>query len=278
MTLFSIIMPTLRPQLAQMAIDSIRASSPGIEFEIVVVSPFAFRGDNILYVEEADRRGSCHAQAMGYAASRGDVIVTFSDDHLATLGWLDTVEDLLAAKERQHFPFALGISRAESSWFGTAFGLYYPYFPILSRASVEKIGGWISSDYRAHFGDADLAMRVWQGGGRCELSFHSYLLVNPYQAEFVDSPLKSSAFDQDAATFLDKYHAAHGNGFIRHIADAVEDYFYNYMQDGTFMLRIPPRLVKDNAWEMSLAGELSRKLMFREPLSREPKTKPKVGS
>lgn len=249
-----------------MAIASIRASSPGIEFEIVVVSPHLFSGDKIVHVDEADRKGSAHAQAAGYAACRGDIIVTFSDDHLATLGWLDTIESKVAAMEHQFFPLAVGFSRAGYPWFGTTFGLFYPYFPIMSRRSVVAVDGWISPEYRAHFADADLAMRVWQHGGRCELCFDSFALVNPCHRQFADSPLKgASSFQRDADLFVEKYYARFGNGFMRRIEDITGDYFLNYIQDNTFMLRIPKRLVADNDWEKTYAGDLASSMMYGTP-------------
>ncbi|MBF0323468.1 MAG: glycosyltransferase family 2 protein [Alphaproteobacteria bacterium] len=163
--LISIILPTIRPDLAGAALQSIVACSDDVRYEIVVVSPFPVQGKNIVHVKEEVPKGNCAAHAMGYQASSGDIIVAMSDDHIALDGWLTPVQSFIEQRETQYFPFCAGINRPQSPWFGAVYGLYYPYFPVLSRQSAEAIGGFFSPDFTAHFGDPDLAMRVWKAGG-----------------------------------------------------------------------------------------------------------------
>jgi len=237
---FSIILPTLRQPLAEAAVRSILDNSAGHAVEIVLVAPFTLDAPGVRCVVETERRGNCTAHATGYAAATGAIIVAMSDDHLALPGWLDGVAEALAAKERLDFPFLGGMNRPGDPHFGTVYGLYYAYFPVMTRRSVEEAGGWFSTDYRAHYGDPDLAMRVWALGGRCELLPGDHLAVNPDEDPATQSHHKQTAMGADVATFATKYHRAFGGGFPLDFGQINFDYHISELRDMTFMARVPP--------------------------------------
>ncbi|OAN44906.1 glycosyltransferase family 2 protein [Magnetospirillum moscoviense] len=241
--LISIILPTIRPDLAGAALQSIVACSDDVRYEIVVVSPFPVQGKNIVHVKEEVPKGNCAAHAMGYQASSGDIIVAMSDDHIALDGWLTPVQSFIEQRETQYFPFCAGINRPQSPWFGAVYGLYYPYFPVLSRQSAEAIGGFFSPDFTAHFGDPDLAMRVWKagGGGRCELLYEANLAPNKLVPTSKESAHKHTSLEKDLATFTALYHQDFGRGFSRDLKDINSNYAIHHLRDRTFMARVPQR-------------------------------------
>jgi glycosyltransferase involved in cell wall biosynthesis len=240
MPTFSIILPTLRQPLAKAAIQAIQENSAGHDYEIILVAPFAIDAPRVVSVIETERRGNCTAHATGYAASSGDVIVAMSDDHLAQPGWLDGVAETIAAKEKLDFPFLGGLNRPAHPHFGAIYGLYYAYFPVMSRRSVAEVGGWFSTDYRAHYGDPDLAVRVWALGGRCELLPGDHLATNPDEDPDSQSIHKQTSMAADVATFAAKYHRAFGGGFPLDFGQINFDYHISELRDMTFVARVPP--------------------------------------
>ena len=235
MPLFSLSLPTLRQENAELVIKYIHDCSAGYDYEIVVVSPFEIRGPQIRHVPEPEARGNCSAHAAAYAASSGEYVITFTDDIIPTPGWLDGLQQTMEAKEAQHFPFCGGLHRANWLIYGTVYGLYYPYFPVLSRRSAEQIGGYFSEDYAAHFGDPDLAMRVWDAGGRCELiiSAKIYGLLQfdrTNQAEH-----KQTSGERDMAMFKARWHARYGEAFGEGLRDFNIDYQLEDLYGATYM-------------------------------------------
>lgn len=247
MAKFSIILPTLRRELLTQTIHCIRENSVSHKIEMVVVSPFETDGDDIVNVLELEQKGNCTAHASGYNRATGDIIVAMTDDHLPMPGWLDGVENIINEKESLDFPFLGGLHRPYCPYFGTVYGLYYAYFPVMSRRSVEAVGGWFSTDYRAHFGDSDLALRVWAAGGRCELMPGHRLLQNPAEDPETESTHKSTSLVNDFKTFTGKYHKAFGDRFPSPTMDLQAafhsinfDYHLSELDDWSFMARVPP--------------------------------------
>ena len=213
MPLFTLSLPTLRKENAELVIRQIHKHSAGFDYEIVVVSPFEMQGPRIKHVPEPEARGNCSAHAAAYEASGGEYIITFTDDIIPTPGWLDGLQQLLEAREAEHLPFCGGLHRANWPIFGTVYGLYYPYFPVLSRRSVEAIGGYFCRDYAAHFGDPDLAMRVWDAGGRCEL-IPSARIYTLHQLDRTNEALhKRTSGERDMATFQARWRPGYGKEF-----------------------------------------------------------------
>lgn len=251
---FSIVLPALRPELAESALHHIFNASRGIDFEVVVVSSFAVQGTRIRHVRETERRGCNAAWSLGYRHAEGDILVCMVDDHLPRPGWLDDVDALIADREARHFPFSAGIPRPDSPWFGTAYGHYYPYFPVMSRRSVEAVGGWLNSDYKAHFGDSDLALRVWKAGGRCELLPGPGMTTNTAEDPATASPYKTSTRDADLTTLIARHHDTFGALFTREYREICLDYHLSELADGSFCKAVPYRLCGGRLWDWRSAS------------------------
>ncbi|NER03544.1 MAG: hypothetical protein F6K17_13445 [Okeania sp. SIO3C4] len=166
-------MPTLNEKLAEVAINKIHETTENIDYEIIVVSPFEMSGPNIKWIPEAKATGSCRAHATAWEASEGDIIVTMCDDLYPAPRCFQEMIEFLIEREKIYFPYSCGLNhqdmRKTGKHFGTLFGYYYPFYPALSRKSIEKIDGYHLRDYASHYCDCDMAMRVWDAGGRCEL-------------------------------------------------------------------------------------------------------------
>lgn len=239
----SVTLPSLRAQMLVDTIQSIYAASIGHEVEIVVVAPFEVEAPFVRYVPEGTPQGNCAAHAMAWEAATGDIVVAMSDDHRPEPGWLDGLAERIAEREGRHFPFAGGLARPNVPHVGVAYGLYYPYFPVMSRRSVAAVGGWFDRAFTAHFADPDLGLRVWRAGGRCELLSDARINAVPVSdAENAAVPFKSKAFPQDFGTFVRRYHAEHGAGFRPDLRDICTDVPLDCLSDNSVAERCPPRV------------------------------------
>ncbi|OAN55271.1 hypothetical protein A6A04_11485 [Paramagnetospirillum marisnigri] len=241
MSSFSIMLPSLRRDYAVSAIESINATSQGMDYEIVLVAPFRVDLPGVLHVHEETPRGTVAAHADAYAASTGDIVVAFADDHIALPGWLDGLAEEIAKGEDIHFPFLGGIDRANAEAFGTVYGLYYAYFPVISRASLEAVGGWYDPYYRAHFADPDLSLRVWSHEGYCT-QFPGIRLADKFTEEDISPSVhKSTCQDRDLQAFIDRWHERYGKGFNKNWDEINFNYHRKFLSNNTFIEGIPPR-------------------------------------
>ncbi len=230
----SVILPSLTSAMSECALKSMIAHSDNIDLEIIVVSSFAVIGERIVHVAETTPRGNCYANKIGFEAASGDIITVMSEDHLVLPGWLDNVERILLDKEQSQFPFLGGLHRPDAPFFGTTYGLYYPYFPIATRRSIEAAGGWFSSDSISGFGDSDIAMRFWAAGGRCELMPGNHLYLNRTVTKENISPFKGTTLDHDFRVFVNKYHDRFGHAFTRNREQIAVNVKLDLLEDSTF--------------------------------------------
>src|SRR5882757_10109895 len=208
----SIILPSLRPKLAMQSLLAIERCSRGADYEVIMVSPFEPPGPHVTWIRETEARGNAAAHHQGYPAATGDYIVHLSDDVLPVPGWLDELTHRIDERERVHFPFVLGLQVALFQ-FSTVYGRYFAIFLALSRRSAEAIGGTFSTDYVAHFADADISMRAWHRGGRCENSDRPLLYYVPLERFFAISRHKQSSLERDCKTFVTKWGPSYGAGW-----------------------------------------------------------------
>ncbi len=237
----SVIMPCLTEALAAAAINSMLVHSRNVDLELVIISPFVVFGQRIIHVPEEKPRGVCYAHQLGYAASTGEIIVAMSEDNLILPGWLDDIADLLSAYEQKYFPFIGGLHRPDVPWFGTVYGRYYAYFPVATRRSIEACGGWLSDDYKGHFGDADLSLRAWLVGGHCALLPNDRLYGNKLDTKHIVSTFKQGSLDRDFQTLFAKYHSRLGTEFTTDKDDISINMKLEFLDNSSFDFRRPLR-------------------------------------
>ena len=186
MTKISITIPSLYPDALGRTMDNIEDVTTG-DYEVIVVSPFRFERENVVWVEETERKGCAAAHHIAAKAATGDFLVAFADDHVFVDGWDAVAIENFRRRESvflqrgghssfEPAPFCLGLRHTYPQHVGTEFGITYPYFPLLRRSAVDRVG-WIGPDYRSGFGDSDLGMRVWEAGGRVEFSEEGLIVV-----------------------------------------------------------------------------------------------------
>lgn len=208
----SLTLPSLFPDALAIAVGNIEATTWDVDYEIVAVSPFEVSGPRIRWVREETPAGNCHAHRMGFEASAGDVVVALSDDVRLVDGWATTYLQNFLASEQRNPQLCLGLRAGNV--LGTVFGIYYPYFPGARRSTIEAAGGYFSDEFRARFGDPDLALRVWTMGGRCEFTTQSLIAFDDRRSPEENARThKDSALDRDTATFLAKWAPVYGEGW-----------------------------------------------------------------
>lgn len=209
----SIILPSIFPNLLERSIRNIYLTTFGCEYEIVVVSPFEVSGKHIVWVPEACQRGNVAAHSIGFNAASGDYIISISDDILTPPYWAVNLIDFIKKRESVlgNIPLVCGPRNSECK-FGTVFGIFYPYFPCASRKTIEKIGGWFSTNYISHFGDPDIALRTWTVGGRCEIcTTVRFDLVD--RGDTAESSHKGVSLIRDMDSFCKTWAPKYGQGW-----------------------------------------------------------------
>lgn len=209
----SFTLPTLFPEAVHRAIDNINATVREVDFEIVVVSPFPVEGPRVVWVDEGEPRGNCGAHTLAFEKATGDVIAPMCDDVLLLPGAAEKALRFLMERETQAPAYVLGLA-PYSQVMGTVFGMYYPYFPMLRRSVIERIGGYYRTCFRSHFGDVDIGMRVWDAGGRCEVTPFPVLHFLDVHDDF-SAEQRSRAQRRDMETFLTLWAGKYGRDWDR---------------------------------------------------------------
>jgi tetratricopeptide (TPR) repeat protein len=191
----SLTLPSLYPDMLALALRTLPAAFDGMDYEVLVVSPFPARGPSVRWIPEKVPCGNPAGHAAAMAAAAGDVVLSFTDDVLAAPGSLRNAVEFVMRREREGiFPFQAGLRwlvRGSSDQIGLFHGFYYAYFSAMSRRSVERIGGWYDPVFRAGFADIDISLRVWHRGGRVEQCRGALIYGNPLDALAVSAPLKT---------------------------------------------------------------------------------------
>ena len=213
----SLTLPTLFPGPAMRVIENVRATVRDIDYEIIVVGPFEVTGPDIQWVREETPRGSAAASATAYEHSTGDVICPIADDAEFKPGWAEEGVGALVKFERGR-PYAAGIGQTNQI-VGTVFGIYYPFFPMVRRSTLDAVGGFFSPRYKHHFTDADLAFRIWSVGGACGFTERDYIEIKPRDvgdsvkaAERLDAS-RNESLRRDMDAFLGLWGARYGKGW-----------------------------------------------------------------
>lgn len=230
---FSIILPTLRPKLLACTLHSIERNSVGHDYEVVVVSPFEVSGHRVRWSPERTAQGSVAAHIQGVADSRGDIIITMTDDTIALPGWLDTIEQRIAAGEAKWLPFCLSLNRVNSPLIGTVFGRYYAYFSIVSRRTIDAMGGMYDPAYKGNWADPDFGLRIWDRGGRVEFCAEARTMCSTLQLYFTEAAHKTVARHGDTELFFQRWGHLAGDAFSRRVADVNRNFPLSVLRNNT---------------------------------------------
>lgn len=205
----SITLPSLFPDDLARTLDILDRHTRAVDFEVVVVSPFEVQRPRVVWVREDQPRGNAPAHAEAFRHATGDLVVAMSDDTVPVPGWDGVAVANFTARERGSDPFCLGLTPS-SRYVGTVFGIYYPFFPMARRAPLAALG-YYAEAYQAHFADADLALRIWSAGGRCEFSERPLIALDTNNVRA--GTRKGKAMAADMATFVQRWTPKYGQGW-----------------------------------------------------------------
>lgn len=263
----SLTLPTLFPGPAARIIENVRATVRDLDYEIVVVGPFEVSGPDIRWVREETPRGSAAASATAYEHSTGDVICPLADDAEFKSGW--ATEGLQAlVKFENGRPYAIGIGQT-NQMVGTVFGIYYPFFPMARRSTLDAVGGFFSPRYKHHFTDADFAFRIWSIGGACGYTERDYVERKPREtAGFADTAMRldsarNESLQRDMGTFLGLWGARYGKGWnteeLRAINIDVDPIFRMFVADGNTIYFNHPKFAEAHQHYVQMMAALHQR-------------------
>jgi len=240
----SILLCSLFPDMFHRALGNVHETCHGEDYEVVAVTPFEVGGERIVWVKEDTPKGTVQAYDTAYRHSRGAYVFGFNDDSVLQPGWLANVLSFITRREALFFPYSCGLHTTPGG-VGTLFGLYYPYYHFTGRKSIEAVGGWIRPMFKNHFGDGDLAMRIWAAGGRNELCADARISPVSRRESLPESVTRNrrDVIYRDIQTFLGEWGARFGKGWGTNLRDfnidiSAECQKY-FMRDHTIMHNSP---------------------------------------
>lgn len=220
-------------------------------YELVVVSPVPVTGPNVRHIQEHGRIGNLPAHALSFANTVGDYIVALSPDtRFVDKNFGAILIDEVRRREAACFPFAGGMWMYMSQQIPTAYGLYYPSFPAVSRRSVDHVGGWFDPTYKVGWGDVDLGMRIWLAGGKCAPLETVRILeeTRPEVGEASRFKFNGGSWEADFELFKSRYHHRLGRYFQKEFREINYNYDASYLNfERTFQHNLPPSVVLSHA-------------------------------
>lgn len=212
----SVLLPSLFPNLAQRAIDSLRntGSVPDVDLEIVVCSPQPVEGKEVVWVKDVDLLGNNPAIHQALAASTAgpdDFVYSFSDDAIANPGWLERVlaQYKVLSPRSEDIPFVLSTNHGPV---GTCFGRLYANFPFAKRSVVDRF----YTDFypfSAHWGDVSFSMAVWEAKGYVAVTTDLIAQFSNDRMGNTESAHRTSSFLKDTAAFVKRFAHTVGEGW-----------------------------------------------------------------
>jgi hypothetical protein len=213
-----------------------------VSFEVVVVCPETVSFRKTRHIPETSKLGNVRGHNLAFEHCEGGVVIACNLDTVHLWDGRVLLEKL-AEKEKVAFPFCGGLNPLDNELFGTCYGRYYPYFPVMTRGSIKAIGGWFNDKFIDHFGDPDIGMRTWWHNGRCELLAEHFVISNPPSQHGKSSRFQNNNFVRDFGTFKQLWHSKFGFYFNTDFRDINVDYCKSLMRQNSFNLALPPKFV-----------------------------------
>ena len=202
----SIIVPSLREQQLLKCVESIITTTSGIDYEIIIISPFR-PPVPCVWLKEEKPKGVNYAVERGYRRSKGEWIFVMSDEDRFTDGFLLTLYKFALPHAGKLFianPVLFGgvttFDRPSIGYYGKMFAP----FPFIQKESAEKLGGLYDLRYKSFFADPDLSLRCWEAGGevrRCDKA----RLYHPHIEDKLHMAAKTANFDKDQKAFAARW-------------------------------------------------------------------------
>lgn len=211
-TELSILLPSLRKELAERTIREFAQNNLNCNYEVIVVSPFEIEGERVRHVFEGDKQlGSVQATRLAYKYAQSPYIMYFSDDVSPANNCLNNMLEFVKSKSEPFIgAFKMMQGNKEIGPFG-AYGRLYACYGMLSKDTIDAIGGFFNSQYMYSWVDIDMSLRCWESKGKVEIC--DYAIVYPRQIEDdIYIKHRKETWSQDVDTFMKLWHGKLGEG------------------------------------------------------------------
>ncbi|MBA7591632.1 hypothetical protein ES708_33792 [subsurface metagenome] len=210
----SIILPSLRPERLEECLQSIDQYTAGIDYEVIVVSPFDVKPHpNVVHIKEDDPGGTVKATALGFQYVRGEYVITMSDDCRVTAHWLANMIAFMRPHDKEIFEGGFvhvalsgryhpgGVARP--SYCGKEFAT----LPCIRKDKAELIGGFFDYPYYQNwYGDPDLSLRVYRAGGTVAICPNAQILVSQNApGDRINKENREKYYKRDSAAFKERW-------------------------------------------------------------------------
>ena len=209
----SIIMPTMRPDMAVERLCDFVALHALEQWELIIPTPLdesvtrntvLVDGPAVRIIREDAPRGPLAAHRRALADVRGEYILYWSDAARPQHGSLEAfVRDCDAHQAPYVSAWRLFNDAGEELPQWEVYGKPYACWGGLSYVSLAKLDGVLFDPrYRAFWGDPDLGLRVWEAGGRVGVNPTASCTLLPHD----HTPNWERYFESDRLAFVNKWH------------------------------------------------------------------------
>lgn len=201
----SILLPSIRPDLAQRCIEEFAATAAQVDYEIILVSPFDISLPRVVHIPELERRGVIHAMNEAYRIASANLVVLWSDDARPLPGSLEQMRRFMY----QHpGPLLAGFRKRDTTgreseqW--SVYGKLYVGWLCAKKETIEMAGGLFDPAFRNYWADPDLSLRVYRIDGQVAVCPDAWIEIGQAVDEVKQANL-SSSFERDTETFFAKW-------------------------------------------------------------------------
>lgn len=207
----SVILASIRSNYARQCIERIReATSSGLDYEIVVVSPFNLDISDIKLIHEEKSNGVNNAVEIGWRNCEGEYIFVLSDDQLIQTNCLENLVEQM--KLHDHEMYLTG-ARSSNLWEiendQKIYDFYYPCNSCIKKSNVEKLGCLYDPYYTQYLADPDLALRIIKEGGKVEPCNNAWIENNNANDDIQKNNI-NKFFEEDYKKFFERWHKIYG--------------------------------------------------------------------
>jgi hypothetical protein len=216
----SIILPSLRRTLVLKRIKEFAKTTKGLDYEIIVVSPFPVKGERVVHIYEEKQLGTIHAHDVAYRNSLGVYIMPWADDSSPTMNCLSSMLSFVKGKKDPFVgSFRVKDRRGRELVQWSVYGKLYACFGCASKNTLKLIGGYFDPAYKGYWADPDMGLRTWEKGGRVEVCPNAWVITEGF-SDKVSTENSKNYFQHDTETFYNRWHDKLGKGIEKNF-DAV---------------------------------------------------------
>jgi len=215
----SITLPSLRPEALLQRVKEFSITNKDVDYEIVVVSPFTVKQDRVVHIYEEKQLGNTYAFNVAYKNSSGEYVVWWADYISPTANCLSNMLSFVKSRKEPFIgAFSVKDGQGRKLLPVGVYGKLYACFGCVSKNTINLIGGYFDSVYKAYWADPDMCLRAWRKGGEVKVCPNTWVVME-YIVDKLKKDSRSQYFDKDKETFLNRWHNLLGNRIERDRAE-----------------------------------------------------------